>query len=119
MSINEEDYLQLEKEIKLDDIDFSDLEEKYEVNIGLDNYIIVDGAPIAPEAKVPVLIKVLRKLFSQVGEIVEGDEGIYMPLENGKSKGYLFIQFKSTELADLAIKKITWEKIGSKSSIIS
>ena len=43
MSINEEDYLQLEKEIKLDDIDFSDLEEKYEVNIGLDNYIIVDG----------------------------------------------------------------------------
>ena len=27
MSINEEDYLQLEKEIKLDDIDFSDLEE--------------------------------------------------------------------------------------------
>ena len=32
-----------------------------------------------------------------------------MPLENGKSKGYLFIQFKSTELADLAIK-ITWEK---------
>ena len=33
-----------------------------------------------------------------------------MPLENGKSKGYLFIQFKSTELADLAIK-ITWEKL--------
>ncbi|KGQ84452.1 eukaryotic translation initiation factor 3 subunit B [Candida albicans P60002] len=111
MSINEEDYLQLEKEIKLDDIDFSDLEEKYEVNIGLDNYIIVDGAPIAPEAKVPVLIKVLRKLFSQVGEIVEGDEGIYMPLENGKSKGYLFIQFKSTESADLAIKKLHGKKL--------
>ena len=112
MSINEEDYLQLEKEIKLDDIDFSDLESKYEVNnIGLDNYIIVDGAPIAPESKVPILIKVLRKLFSQVGEIYEGDEGIYMPLENGKSKGYLFIQFKSNELIELAIKKLHGKKL--------
>ena len=92
MSINEEEYLQLEKEINLDDIDFSDLEEKYEADVGLDNYIIVDGAPIAPESKVPVLTKVLRKLFSTVGEIIEGDEGIYMPLEDGKSKGYLFIQ---------------------------
>ena len=37
-----------------------------------------------------------------------------MPLENGKSKGYLFIQFKSTELADLAIKNYmgkNWIKI--------
>ena len=106
MSINEEEYLQLEKEIKLDDIDFSDLEEKYEVDIGLDNYVIVDGAPVAPEAKVPVLTKVLRKLFSQAGEIVEGDDGIYMPLEGGKSKGYLFIQFKTPEMADIAIKKL-------------
>ncbi|RCK66454.1 Eukaryotic translation initiation factor 3 subunit B [Candida viswanathii] len=111
MSINEEDYLQLEKEIKLDDIDFSDLEQKYEVDIGLDNYVIVDGAPVAPEAKVPVLTKVLRKLFSQAGEIVEGDDGIYMPLENGKSKGYLFIQFKTPEMADVAIKKLHGKKL--------
>ncbi|EMG47628.1 PRT1 Eukaryotic translation initiation factor 3 subunit B [Candida maltosa Xu316] len=111
MSINEEDYLQLEKEINLDDIDFSDLEQKYEVDIGLDNYVIVDGAPVAPEAKVPVLIKVLRKLFSQAGEIAEGDEGVYMPLENGKSKGYLFIQYKTPEMADLAIKKLHGKKL--------
>ena len=77
MSINEEEYLQLEKEINIDDIDFSDLEEKYEADVGLDNYIIVDGAPVAPESKVPVLTKVLKKLFSTVGEIVDGDEGIY------------------------------------------
>ncbi|KAI5959839.1 PRT1 [Candida pseudojiufengensis] len=111
MSINEEDYLQLEEEVNLDDIDFSDLEEKYDADFGLDNYIIVDGAPIAPESKVPVLLKVLKKLFSSAGEIVEGDEGIHMPLENGKSKGFLFIQYKTNEEADLAIKKLHGKKL--------
>ncbi|CAI5760251.1 unnamed protein product [Candida verbasci] len=110
----EEEYLQLEKEIKLDDIDFSDLEEKYNFEITLDNYILVDGAPIAPESKVPILIKVLKKLFSSVGEIDENGEikdGIYMPLENGKSKGYLFIQYKSNESAELAVKKLNGKKL--------
>ncbi|KAI5959110.1 PRT1 [Candida theae] len=111
MSINEEEYLQLEKEIDLNDIDFSDLEEKYEPDIGLDNYIIVDGAPIAPESKVPVLTKVLRKLFGTVGEIVDGDEGLYMPLADGKSKGYLFIQYKTPQEADAAIKKLHGKKL--------
>ncbi|EGW29938.1 uncharacterized protein SPAPADRAFT_63565 [Spathaspora passalidarum NRRL Y-27907] len=118
MSLTEEEYLQLEKEINLDDIDFSDLEEKYEVDTGLDNYVVVDGAPIAPEAKVPVLIKVLKKLFSTVGEVVEGDDGIYMPLEGGKSKGYLFVQFKTSEMADAAIRQLHGKKLDQKHRLL-
>ncbi|KAI3406477.2 PRT1 [Candida oxycetoniae] len=116
--ISEEEYLQLEKEINLDDIDFSDLEEKYEADTGSDNIVVVDGAPIAPEAKVPILIKVLRKLFSTVGEIVEGDEGVFMPMENGKSKGFLFIQYKTVDEADVAIKKLNGKKLDSQHRLL-
>ncbi|RLV92927.1 Eukaryotic translation initiation factor 3 subunit B [Spathaspora sp. JA1] len=118
MSPTEEEYLQLEKEINLDDIDFSDLEEKYEVDTGLDNYVVVDGAPIAPESKVPVLIKVLKKLFSTVGEVVEGDEGIHMPLQDGKSKGYLFVQFKTSDMADAAIRQLHGKKLDQKHRLL-
>ncbi|EDK46846.1 Translation initiation factor 3 subunit b [Lodderomyces elongisporus] len=118
MSINEEEYLRLEEEIDLGDIDFTDLEEQYEADLGYDNYVIVDGAPIAPEAKVPILIKVLRKLFSTAGEIVEGDEGIFMPMENGKSKGFLFIQYKNVADADTAIKKLNGKKLDAQHRLL-
>lgn len=110
----------LEKEINLDDLDFSDLEEKYKVNAGLslDNYVVVDGAPVAPESKVPILIKVLRKLLNTVGQVVEGDEGIYMPLENGKSKGYLFVQFKTPQMADAATQQLNGKKLDQKHRLL-
>ncbi|CUM66811.1 uncharacterized protein PRCAT00004494001 [Priceomyces carsonii] len=119
MSRNQ-DIEDLEQEIRLDDIDFSDLEEKYTVkpDFGVDNYVVVDGAPIAPEAKIPILTKVLRKLFSTVGEVVEGDEGIYMPLEGGKSKGYLFVQFKTTDMAEAAIKQLNGKKLDQKHRLL-
>jgi len=58
VTMSDIDYEALEKEVPLDDIDFSDLEEQYAVkpDFGIDNFVVVDGAPIAPEAKVPVLI---------------------------------------------------------------
>ncbi|KAK6462501.1 translation initiation factor eIF3 subunit [Scheffersomyces coipomensis] len=118
MSLTEQEYADLEKEVNVDDIDFSDLEEKYTVDVGLDNYVVVDGAPIAPESKVPVLIKVLKKIFSEVGEIVEGDDGIHMPLEGGKSKGYLFVQFKTNEMAERAIKELNGKKLDLKHRLL-
>ncbi|KAK6199259.1 translation initiation factor eIF3 subunit [Scheffersomyces amazonensis] len=119
MSISKEEYAALEQEVNLDDIDFSDLEEKYTVdNVGLDNYVVVDGAPIAPEAKVPVLLKVLKKIFNDVGEVVEGDDGIHMPLENGKSKGYLFVQFKTNEQAERAVKELNGKKLDLKHRLL-
>lgn len=111
---------ELEKEINLDDVDFSDLEAQYQVSadFGLDCYVVVDGAPVAPEAKVPILVKVLKKLFNTVGEVVEGDDGIYMPLEDGKLKGYLFVQFKTAAMADAAIAQLNGKKLDQKHRLL-
>lgn len=116
----QDQYKELEKEILLDDVTFSDLEAKYTVNpdFGLDNFIVVDGAPIAPEAKIPILQKVLRKLLNTVGEVVEGDEGIYMPLEGGKSRGFLFVQYKTAQMADAAVQQLNGKKLDQKHRLL-
>lgn len=111
---------EIAKEVSVDDIDFTDLEEKFDTScgFGVENYVVVDGAPIAPEAKVPVLTKVLRKLFNLVGNVVEGDDGIYMPLEDGKSKGFLFVQFETNDMAEAAIKQLHGKKLDQKHRLL-
>ena len=44
------------EDIPVDDIDFSDLEEQFEVTeeFNFDQYIVVNGAPVIPSSKVPV-----------------------------------------------------------------
>lgn len=117
----EDHFKNLENEIQLDDIDYSDLEAKYQVSadFGLDCYVVVDGAPVAPESKVPILTKVLKKLFNTVGEVVEGDDGIYMPLDDkGMSKGYLFVQFKTNKMAEAAIQQLNGKKLDQKHRLL-
>ena len=69
------------------DIDFSDLEKQYHVQLDTtyDNYIVVDHLPIVDDAKEEKLVKVIRKIFKNIGEIKD----LYMPkdLETGKSQG--------------------------------
>lgn len=115
-----DEYRELEKEINLDDIDFSDLEAKYSVNpnFGLDNYVVVDGAPIAPESKADKLTLVLKKLFKTVGNVVEGDEGIYMPVENGKTKGFLFVQYETYDQAEAAVKQLNGKMLDQKHRLL-
>ncbi|SCW01430.1 LAFE_0D12398g1_1 [Lachancea fermentati] len=102
------------EDIPVDDIDFSDLEEQFNIDsqINFDNFVVVDGAPIAPESKVPVLTKVLTKLFSQAGNIVD----INLPLDEEKksTKGYLFIEFDSAVAAKKAIKLLNGKKLDVK-----
>ncbi|ODV69725.1 translation initiation factor eIF-3b [Hyphopichia burtonii NRRL Y-1933] len=107
-------------DINLDELDFSDLEERYAVNphFGLDNYVVVDGAPIAPESKADKLTLVLKKLFKTVGNVVEGDEGVYMPIEDGKTKGFLFVQFESAEQADAAVKQLNGRMLDQKHRLL-
>jgi translation initiation factor 3 subunit B len=71
--------------------DFSDLIEKYQVvpEIGYSNMVCIDNAPIVDDKKEEKLIAVIKKIFKNVGTIVE--DGIYMPKENGKSKGYSWL----------------------------
>ncbi|EGV65189.1 dipeptidyl peptidase IV/CD26, N-terminal domain-containing protein, partial [Yamadazyma tenuis ATCC 10573] len=106
-------YEDLEKEINVDDVDYTDLEARYQVNqdFGLDNYVVIDGAPVTTEAKVPVLSKVLKKLLSSYGELEDGDDGFYMPIEDGKTKGYLFAQFKEADSAKKAIRQLNGKQL--------
>ncbi|OWB57528.1 hypothetical protein B5S28_g3477 [[Candida] boidinii] len=106
-----------EADINLDEIDFSDLEEKYSVkqptNL-LSKYVIVDGAPIAPESKAPMLKKVLTKLFSQCGEVAD----MFLPTEDEKTKGYLIVEFKNAQSVDLAVKQLNGKKLDVKHRLL-
>lgn len=105
-----------EKSVDISGLDFSDLEEKYDVKAPkmIDNCVICDGAPIAPEAKAPVLKKVLTKLFSPCGKI----EDLYLPLENGKTKGYLIIRFSNAMEAAKAVAQLNGKKLDVKHRLL-
>ncbi|KAG7916122.1 hypothetical protein KL927_003587 [Ogataea polymorpha] len=102
-----------ESQVDISSIDFSDLEAKYHVpepEHSYEHFVICDGAPIAPEAKAPVLKKVLTKLFSQCGKVVD----MFMPLENGQTKGFLIIELDSAAAADKAVKQLHGKKLDVK-----
>lgn len=105
------------EDIPVDDIDFSDLEKEYQVSddgVNFDNFLVVDGAPVAPESKVPVLQKVLTKLFSQAGKVLD----MQIPVEDGKTKGHLFIEMDSINAAREAIKQFNGKKLDAKHRLL-
>jgi hypothetical protein len=72
-----------------DELDFSDLREKYEVQLdqGYDSFIVIDGLPEVTADQKPKLVKFLMKKLNAVGKTRE--DLIYMPLdEDGKSLRY-------------------------------
>lgn len=111
--------------ISLDDIeiDATSIEEelsvKYNYNAndpsnGLDQFIVVNGCPKAPESKLPALSKVIRKVFSSVGEI----ENMEIPVENGFTKSFAFIQYTTQEAAKKAIKLLNNKQLDNKHKFI-
>jgi len=72
------------------EIDFSDLQEQYEVRLdeGLDTFVVVDGLPVVPEDNKPKLVKFLLRKLNSVGKVKDDD--VHMPLnEEGKTEGYV------------------------------
>jgi len=72
-----------------EELDFSDLRERFEVQTeqGLDGFVVVDGLPEVTEATKPKLIKFLKRKLDAAGKVKE--DSIYMPLgEDGKSERY-------------------------------
>jgi translation initiation factor 3 subunit B len=72
------------------EIDFSDLQEQYEVRVeeGLDTFVVVDGLPVVPEESRPKLIKFVLRKLNAVGKVK--DDGVYMPLNDDKmTEGYV------------------------------
>lgn len=69
-----------------DELDFSDLREKFEVQLeqGLDGFVVIDGLPEVTEETKPKLIKFLLRKLNAVGKTRE--DSIFMPIgEDGKS----------------------------------
>lgn len=72
-----------------EDIDFSDIEEKYQVPFedGFDTIIVVDNVPVVDESKVEKLLKFINKIFKNSGDIKEN--GVHMPMEVDPDTGKL------------------------------
>ncbi|EDO17279.1 hypothetical protein Kpol_538p39 [Vanderwaltozyma polyspora DSM 70294] len=100
------------EDIPVDDIDFSDLEKQYSVNdtVSFDQYIVVCGAPVIPEGKVAVLKKALTGLFSKAGKVVD----IEFPIEDGKTKGFLFVECASPADGNKIIKAFHTKRLDLK-----
>ena len=72
-----------------EELDFSDLRERFEVQLeqGLDAFVVIDGLPEVTEETKPKLIKFLLRKLNGVGKVRE--DSVHMPLgENGKSERY-------------------------------
>lgn len=102
------------EDIPVDDLDFSDLEEKYKVNddVNFDQYIIVTGAPVIPESKVPVLKKALNGLFSKASKVIEME----FPIDEStkKTKGFLFVECASPADGSKIIKAFHGKRLDLK-----
>lgn len=90
-------------------IDYSDLESKYRVTLDedFDNILIIDNLPKIDVSKEEKLMGVLRKNLFVPVNAVPRDGGSLMPRdpETGMSRGYLFIEFQTAEIA-AAVAKI-------------
>lgn len=102
------------EDIPVDDIDFSDLEKEYSIDdeFSFDQYVVVSGAPVIPESKVPVLQKALTGLFSKAGKVVNMD----FPIDeaSGKSKGFLFVECGSSDDAKKILKSFNGKRLDLK-----
>ncbi|KAF9499756.1 translation initiation factor eIF-3b [Pleurotus eryngii] len=89
-----------------EDIDYSDIEAKYEVHFddSLDNTVVVDGIPVIDKSKLEKLLSKIAKEFNKKGTSIKVDD-IFVPWDDakGKSKGYAFIDFLTADEAELAI----------------
>jgi translation initiation factor 3 subunit B len=77
-----------EDEYDDEDLDFSDLQEKYQVQLqqGLDTFVVADGLPKVTAEQKPRLIKFLLRKLNDVGKTRE--DLVYMPVgESGQTDG--------------------------------
>lgn len=86
--------------IKSDDEDVD--EDDVQTETGFGSVIVVGNLPVVPPEKYDKLCTVIKKIYSQIGNIREG--GMHMPLdEAGKqTKGFAFIEFSSPQEAQAA-----------------
>nr|GEZ67071.1 eukaryotic translation initiation factor 3 subunit B-like [Tanacetum cinerariifolium] len=96
--------------IKSDDEDLNE-EDSLEFDGGFGNVIIVDNLPVVAKEKFEKLERVVRKIYSQIGVIKEN--GLWMPVEEdtGKTRGYCFIEYNTSQEVELAKEKTNGYKL--------
>jgi translation initiation factor 3 subunit B len=96
-----------DEEFNEDDIDISDLREKFEVQLeqGYDSFVVIDGLPEVTEEQKPKLVKFLLKKLNTVGKTKE--ELIHMPMgDDGKSMRFAFVEYSSPAEAAAATRQL-------------
>ncbi|KAH6809358.1 translation initiation factor 3B1 [Perilla frutescens var. frutescens] len=87
--------------------DDDDLQNEYdsEFEEGFGNIIVVDNLPVVAKEKFEKLEGVVRKIYSQIGIIKE--DGLWIPVDpdTHKTLGYCFIEFNTSQEAELAKEK--------------
>ncbi|ORY66602.1 eukaryotic translation initiation factor 3 subunit B [Pseudomassariella vexata] len=101
-----------------DEVDISDLKEKYEVQLehGYDSFVVIDGLPEVTEEQKPKLVKFLLKKLNSVGKAKE--ENVYMPMgEDGKSMRFSFVEFASPAEAAAAVRQLDMVPLDKKHTL--
>ncbi|XP_030839766.1 eukaryotic translation initiation factor 3 subunit B [Strongylocentrotus purpuratus] len=76
--------------------------------LGIDSVIVIDNIPQVGTERLPKLKNVIRKVCSKYGEISTEH---YPESEDGKTKGYVFVEYKSPENAIEAAKQLSGYKL--------
>ncbi|KUI57764.1 Eukaryotic translation initiation factor 3 subunit B [Cytospora mali] len=101
-----------------EEVDVSDLREKYEVQLdsGYDHFVVVDGLPEVTEDQKPKLVKFLLKKLASVGKARE--DQIYMPMgDNGKSLRFAFVEYSSAAEAAAAVRQLDMVALDKKHTL--
>ncbi|TFY80481.1 hypothetical protein EWM64_g3531 [Hericium alpestre] len=100
-----------------DDIDYTDIEEKYNVTQeeGFDNILVVDGVPVVDKSKLDKLLAKAAKEFTRKGASIKPDD-MTVPWDDaaGKSKGFIFIEFRTPDEATFALNEMNGHPFDSK-----
>ncbi|KDN45875.1 eukaryotic translation initiation factor 3 subunit B [Tilletiaria anomala UBC 951] len=89
------------------EIDYSDIEAKYAVDVHetLDDVIVIDGVPSVGKDREAKLLETVAKRFKQYAGLDVNIASMQLPYDDdGKSKGYMFIEMNSAQDATTAIK---------------
>ncbi|XP_037715892.1 eukaryotic translation initiation factor 3 subunit B [Drosophila subpulchrella] len=70
---------------------------------GVESVVVVDNIPKVEPVRLEKLKSVINKLFSHCGDIVNV---VYPVDEEGKTKGYAFMEYKQASQAEEAVKKL-------------
>ncbi|KAH6623748.1 eukaryotic translation initiation factor 3 subunit B [Chaetomium tenue] len=107
-----------EEDFDMDEVDISDLREKYEVQLeqGYDTFVVVDGLPEVNADQKPKLVKFLLKKLNSVGRVSE--DSVYMPMgDNGLSLRFAFVEYSSPAEAAAAVRQLDFTPLDKKHTL--